>query len=1125
MIVFNCKMICNININRLIQLLFTTIVTIQLIGCSSDKSSNILQPDENINSRYLSVRYLQFSSNQIDVGEQLLGTKTVKSFSVSNHEKNYPIKFSIDGILNNITLLDTSTCPIDNATVYPGEDCVYSVLLSNDEVGERLDNITFHDNYSEVHLGVLSKTSTRNFQILSDNSDVAEQSKTSTRDTQDNSDVVERSKTSTQGVLVVDSSTQNALLIDNNIVSVASVNFPLTVNKEYHSFGSVNRGSKDISTDFIISNSSSSQVDFDVLPLISGGYIIHPVSTCKIGSNKLNAGQSCLIKIVFSPTSSGIYNDSFQVSYKNEKVSVSLTGVGAKRYTDINSLQLSNDVIDYGTVINGEYRDYSVTVKNRSNDLFMKFSLSDIEDGFSYLSSSTCGVYFTTLPPNQSCELSIRYLSQSEGGSVNVWVGNLYKEIKLLSNSSNEDILSIAQSIVDFDNILVNSANSNTFTLNNVSAINQSINITSSDDITIINTPTTIGAGSSQVIDFVLQPQNVDRDYKSNIKIGTNDGLNYILPVKAEVVAGSNIDATQFLSSASIGEKVYIYDDNMFIYNPLIDNKSNQLYSYNLSSLTLSKIENAGDVQSYGRGTDLILFNDVFYLFGGEDKEGNLSDNLSYFDTVNKKWHDIVIDDGDIKPTARKGYKGVVAKDKLYIMGGVDISGNQLDDIWSYDLNRRSKGWSKVEITPLFTAVEINDNDTIFLSYNDSLYIVVADKVYSYRIDNKLEWKEEYSIVGTDVLENIDAIISNKVLYLTGSKFSNNTLFIRKLDMNTGQTVEIETGITINENFKSILQLNNDSLIYLFLMFDDKVSSEFYYLNDISSKFVEIDTQIYPYVERIDTSVSYKEYMYYLGSNKKLYSYNLNTKRFERKSLMNCVNISTTITPNLISDNNRNKLYVVDGSNFICEYDIKSGNWTESNNGAIVGVKANFSVAIYDNHLWMYGGINSDSSVSDKLWKYDINGNLGWIEVVTSSSDTTSNYDVYDHKMVVYGDALYIVGGYSDLLKNKNNSIFKIDLSKVSVSVETVSTLDVEKQLSDNFGIALYKTGFVLLGLNDIKNDAFYYNIVDNDFTIYKSIGGDYFDKEHVSKVISFGSALYIQNNIYSRVSKIILED
>ncbi len=1065
------------NISRLMRLILITIVLIQCISCSSAKESQ-LQPDENINSRYLSVRHLEFSSDKIDFVSQSLGVKTVKSFSVSNHEKNYPIKFSIESTPNNITLLDTSTCPKDNATVYPGEDCVYSILLSNNEESERLDNIIFYDNYSEVYLEVSSKTAT-----------------------------------------------QGVALPSNDPQGVRVANFPLIVNKEYHSFGRVDSLSKNISTDFIISNSSSSEVNFDISSLTSGGYIIHPISTCVVGSNKLGAGENCLMNIVFSPTSRAIYNDSFQVSYGGEKISVSLTGVGAKKYADINSLILVNDFIDYGTVINGEYRVDSVTVRNNSNNSFMKFSLSDISDGFAYLPSSTCGVYYTTLPPSQSCTIFVRYLS-ADGGGFKVWVGNHYKEIKLLSNSLEEKVLSIEQSVVDFDNILVNSVNSNIFILNNLSEEEQSINITSSDGITVADSGISIPAESSKVIDFTLQPQNVDRDFQSNIKINTNDGLGYVLPVKAEVVEDSNIDITQFLSSASIGERVYIYDDNMLIYNPLIDNKSNRLYSYSLSSLIWKKIEYLGDIPENDIGTELLFFNDAYYLFGGENKEGNLSNNLFYFDTVNEKWYDIIIDDGDIKPTARKGYKGVVAQDRLYIMGGVDSSGSYINDIWAYDFNKSSNGWSKVNIEPSFTAEDINNSTTILFSDNDSLYIIVANNVYSYKISGELKWEEEYDI--SDI-ENIDIIIKNKVLYLVGSKIGYDKLFLSKLDMSTGEAYEIETDVTINNSVKPIIHLNKDGLIYLFLMFDDRVRSKLYYLNDISSSFVEIDTRIYPYIDMIDASTLYKEYIYYLSSDSKLYSYNLNTRQFEYKKMMSCATISDTVTPHLISDSSNGKLYVVDGSNSLCEYDISLDEWQESSVAFPTGIKDNFSVAIYDNHLWVYGGIKSDNIVSDELWKYSINESSNWVKVQKSSSysisdNRVSNYGVYDHKMVVYKDGLYIVGGYLDLLKSKNNSIFKIELSETEVSVTTVSALDMAKQLSDNFGVTLYKKGFVLLGLNDDKTNVLYYDVVNDEFLGYSNISGDYFDKEYVSTVISFGSSLYLHNNIYSRVSKIILE-
>lgn len=98
--------------------------------------------------------------------------------------------------------------------------------------------------------------------------------------------------------------------------------------------------------------------------------------------------------------------------------------------------------------------------------------------------------------------------------------------------------------------------------------------------------------------------------------------------------------------------------------------------------------------------------------FGGFVESGRENDLWEY-EFASKKWQMIEPITKE-RPCKRSGHSAVVYSDKMYIFGGVDDEINRLNDLWEFDLKKKTWSELKVENPP---ASRNSHSATLFHNY------------------------------------------------------------------------------------------------------------------------------------------------------------------------------------------------------------------------------------------------------------------------------------------------------------------------------------------------------------------------------------------------------------------------
>ena len=79
------------------------------------------------------------------------------------------------------------------------------------------------------------------------------------------------------------------------------------------------------------------------------------------------------------------------------------------------------------------------------------------------------------------------------------------------------------------------------------------------------------------------------------------------------------------------------------------------------------------------------------YLFGGTADEGYLEE-LHSFDIENRTWSQILPKEGELWPPKRWSHTMTYCpkRKKIFVFGGVSVSLSMLNDLWSFDIGRKS---------------------------------------------------------------------------------------------------------------------------------------------------------------------------------------------------------------------------------------------------------------------------------------------------------------------------------------------------------------------------------------------------------------------------------------------------
>ncbi|CAL1409672.1 unnamed protein product [Linum trigynum] len=130
---------------------------------------------------------------------------------------------------------------------------------------------------------------------------------------------------------------------------------------------------------------------------------------------------------------------------------------------------------------------------------------------------------------------------------------------------------------------------------------------------------------------------------------------------------------------ALVGDKAYAFGGEFAPRVPV----DNQIYAFDLKTLTWSAPETTGDVPPPRVGVTMAAVGKTIYVFGGRDTEHNELNELYAFDTETSQW--TLLSSGDAGP-ANRSYHSTAADDRhVYVFGGCGVDG-RLNDLWGYDV-------------------------------------------------------------------------------------------------------------------------------------------------------------------------------------------------------------------------------------------------------------------------------------------------------------------------------------------------------------------------------------------------------------------------------------------------------
>lgn len=163
---------------------------------------------------------------------------------------------------------------------------------------------------------------------------------------------------------------------------------------------------------------------------------------------------------------------------------------------------------------------------------------------------------------------------------------------------------------------------------------------------------------------------------------------------------------------------------------------------------TWQMINPTGDIPSAREGHSMVPIDSLVYLFGGQDGNKSVFNQLTVFDPAMQIWDEE--EPVNSPPTARSGHKAIVKDGKMYVFFGTGSSG-VLDDIWEY--NPAAGEWT--QIVPTSTANPVGRYDHSAILVGNKAWIVggmdnngnALSDLWAYNFSNG-QWESYPDITG-----------------------------------------------------------------------------------------------------------------------------------------------------------------------------------------------------------------------------------------------------------------------------------------------------------------------------------------------------------------------------------------
>lgn len=132
-------------------------------------------------------------------------------------------------------------------------------------------------------------------------------------------------------------------------------------------------------------------------------------------------------------------------------------------------------------------------------------------------------------------------------------------------------------------------------------------------------------------------------------------------------------------SMVSIGNKIYLFGG-------MNNAKSifNHISVYDCEQQWVKVVPATSNKPSQRYNHKAVGYNNKMYVFFGFDGTNKLGDTW-YYDVINNEWHELML--ASPKPVARTEFSINLVNDMIWISGGLDNNGNILNDLWAFNLS------------------------------------------------------------------------------------------------------------------------------------------------------------------------------------------------------------------------------------------------------------------------------------------------------------------------------------------------------------------------------------------------------------------------------------------------------
>lgn len=328
------------------------------------------------------------------------------------------------------------------------------------------------------------------------------------------------------------------LSINSNDPSLSILNIPIIANVKYASLykyvSTIQYNTTDIGgksdTEIVIKNNGNSNLEIGNIYL-DGAFYTDFILGANYNNIVLAPNEEKNIKVSFIPSDTGLrYARLVITSNDQNKPEDYIILKGTGKTASLPSLYLAYNIIDFGYVNTGFYKDTIISIKNNGNAPLVIDSLNIIGTNKNRFSIIGKSVPFTLLA-GESDNIVIRYQSSlSQANAIlRIKSNDLQKPIFeiLLNGNSSFPIMTLSDSAFNFNKVNVKDSSIKTLKIRNnglSTLIVDSVSLINADGffVNYIPLPIQIQPAEEKIIVIKFSP-NEPKNYSSVLKLKTND--------------------------------------------------------------------------------------------------------------------------------------------------------------------------------------------------------------------------------------------------------------------------------------------------------------------------------------------------------------------------------------------------------------------------------------------------------------------------------------------------------------------------------------------------------------------------------------------------------------------------